>query len=162
MTTPTAAERAATLLRELEAARDGFCAAVADADPSLVDAPGVVGAWSVRDLVVHVGFWSAHGAEALELAADGHGAAFDDDPSQTDAINASVTDGARSLSFADARDREERAFARFRAALAALDPGLLDAALGNGDRVEAVVRCDGPGHYAEHTAHLRAWWAAPE
>ena len=24
--------------------------------------------------------------------------------------------------------------------------------------VEAVVRYDGPDHYAEHTAHLRAWF----
>ena len=32
--------------------------------------------------------------------------------------------------------------------------------LGNGDTVEAVIRYDGADHYAEHTAHLRAWFGA--
>ena len=50
----------------------------------------------------------------------------------------------------------------FRTALAALDPSLLAVRLGNGDTVEEVVRYDGPEHYAEHTAHLRAWFAPDE
>jgi hypothetical protein len=44
--------------------------------------------------------------------------------------------------------------------IAALDEALLGAALGNGDTVEAVIRYDGPDHYAEHTGHLRAWFGA--
>jgi hypothetical protein len=39
-----------------------------------------------------------------------------------------------------------------------LDPALLDLTLGNGDTVAAVVRYDGPDHYAEHTEHIRAWF----
>jgi hypothetical protein len=34
--------------------------------------------------------------------------------------------------------------------------GRLDLQLGNGDAVEDVVRYDGPDHYAEHSAQLRA------
>ena len=28
------------------------------------------------------------------------------------------------------------------------------------DGEQAVIRYDGPDHYAEHTAHLRAWFGA--
>ncbi len=44
----------------------------------------------------------------------------------------------------------------------ALDPTLLGLRLGNGDRVEDVIRYDGPDHYAEHAGHLRAWFAADD
>ena len=58
----------------------------------------------------------------------------------------------------EAYEREQVAFERFRDDLAELDPTLLAATLGNGDSVEAVVRYDGPDHYAEHTEHVRAWF----
>ena len=61
----------------------------------------------------------------------------------------------------EARAREEAAYQRFRRAVAALDEGLLDLRLGNGDSVEAVIRYDGPDHYAEHAEHLRAAAPAP-
>jgi hypothetical protein len=47
-------------------------------------------------------------------------------------------------------------------AVAGLDPALLPLRLGNGDTVEEVIAYDGPDHYAEHTEHLRAWFAADE
>ncbi len=40
--------------------------------------------------------------------------------------------------------------------MADLDEELLDLRLGNGDTVEAVIRYDGPDHYAEHAEHFRA------
>jgi hypothetical protein len=61
----------------------------------------------------------------------------------------------RALSFDEARRREAVAYQRFRDALAVLGDERLDEQLGNGDRVQDVVRYDGPDHYAEHAAHLR-------
>jgi hypothetical protein len=151
-------ERRDALVTQLVAARDAFVGAVADVDPELFTAPGLVGDWSARDLVAHVAFWSDHGADALELAASGKGGDFDYDSSQTDAINEEVFAGASSLTPMEAYEREQVAFERFRDDLAALDPALLELALGNGDTVEKVVRYDGPDHYAEHTEHIRAWF----
>ena len=146
------------LIADLEAARDAFVGALADVDPDLFTAPGLVGDWSARDLVAHVAFWCDHGADALELAASGKGGDFDYDTNQTDAINEEVFAGASTLTPMEAYEREQVAFERFRDDLAELDPTLLAATLGNGDSVEAVVRYDGPDHYAEHTEHVRAWF----
>jgi len=142
------------LIADLEAARDAFVGALADVDPDLFTAPGLVGDWSARDLVAHVAFWCDHGADALELAASGKGGDFDYDTNQTEEVFA----GASTLTPMEAYEREQVAFERFRDDLAELDPTLLAATLGNGDSVEAVVRYDGPDHYAEHTEHVRAWF----
>ena len=156
------AERRDILVGELQDAREAFVGAVADVDPDLFTAPGLVGAWSARDLVAHVAFWSDHGTDALELAASGKGGDFDYDSSQTDAINEEVFASASTLTPMETYEREQVAFERFRDALSELDPALLDLTLGNGDTVDAVVRYDGPDHYAEHTEHLRAWFTGHE
>jgi Mycothiol maleylpyruvate isomerase N-terminal domain len=150
--------RVEELARALDAARDDFAQAVDAVDIELVRAPGIVGDWSVRDLVVHVAFWCEHGSEALRLAAIGRGAEFDYDSAQTDRMNADLEAEARRTSPTAAAEREEAAYGAFRDAIAGLDPTLLSLRLGNGDTVEEVIRYDGPGHYAEHTAQIRAWF----
>jgi len=150
------------LLGALDASHDAFIEALSNVDTDLVTVPGVMDDWSVRDLVVHVAFWSEHGADALALAAAGRGEGFAYSTAETDAMNARILAEGRSISPAAALAREDAAFTAFRTALAALDPSLLAVRLGNGDTVEQVVRYDGPEHYAEHTAHLRAWFAPDE
>jgi hypothetical protein len=146
--------RVAALAAELDLERQGFITAL-KAIPK-PEGPKVLEEWDGRDLVIHVAFWSEHGADALELAATGRGTEFDYDSQQTDAMNAATTAAGHASSLADARAREAAAFERFRSALAQLDERLLDLQLGNGDSVQDVIRYDGPDHYAEHAAHLRA------
>ncbi len=146
------------LLAALDDARADFLDALAAVDADLVTVPGVMDDWSVRDLVVHVAFWADHAAGALDLATAGRGEEFAYSSAQTDAMNARVLEDGRSVSPADALAREEAAFAGLRERVAALDPALLEHRLGNGDTVADVIRYDGPDHYAEHTAHLRAWF----
>jgi hypothetical protein len=146
------------LLRELEEARDGFAEAVDAVDLELATTPGIVGDWSVRDLVVHVAFWCEHGTDAVRLAADGRGAAFAYDSADTDRMNAELEAEARGTPPAAATEREERAYAAFADVVRDLDPGLLSLRLGSGDTVEEVIRYDGPEHYAEHAAQVRAWF----
>ena len=150
----TPAPRVAALASELESERQAFMTAL-EAVPN-PEGRKVVEAWDARDLVVHVAFWSEHGANALELAATGRGGEFDYDSSQTDAMNAATAAAGHGTSLADARAREAAAYQRFHAALSGLAEEHLDLQLGNGDSVEDVVRYDGPDHYAEHSAHLRA------
>jgi hypothetical protein len=147
-------------LAALDAARADFLDALAEVDEDLVTVPGVVGEWSVRDLVVHVAFWCEHASGAIDLATSGRGGEFAYSSDQTDAMNARLLADGRSVSPSEALEREDAAFAGLRQRVAALDPALLGLELGNGDTVEAVIGYDGPEHYAEHTAHLRAWFGA--
>lgn len=150
------------LVGDLDAARQAFLDALADVDEDLVTVPGVMEDWSVRDLVVHVAAWAEHGADAVALAAAGRGDEFAYSTGDTDAMNARILEEGRSVAPAEALAREDAAFMRFRGLVDDLDPSLLPHRLGNGDTVEEVVRYDGPDHYAEHTAHLRAWFAPEE
>jgi hypothetical protein len=150
------------LLVALDAARDDFLDALAAVDADLVTVPGVMGDWSVRDLVVHVAAWAEHAAAALDLAASGRGAEFAYSTDETDAMNERILAEGRSTSAAAALAREDDAFAGLRRRVEGLDPAMLGLRLGNGDTVEQVIRYDGPDHYAEHTAHLRAWFGTDD
>lgn len=153
---------ARAVLAELEATHDEFLDALGAVDAELVTVPGVIAGWSVRDLVVHVAAWSEHGAGAIKLATSGRGAEFDYSKARTDAMNEGILAEARETSPGMALAREARAYAAFREAVAALDDGVLDIRLGNGDTLGEVIRYDGPDHYAEHTAHLRSWFGDDE
>lgn len=152
----------AALLDELDAARADFLDALAQVDADLVTVPGVLDGWSVRDLVVHVTAWDDHATNALSLAVEGRGAEFTYSQGDTDAMNQRILAEGRSVTPAQALAREEAAYGRFREAVLSLEPTLLSLKLGNGDTVEEVIRYDGPDHYAEHTAHLRAWFGADD
>lgn len=146
------------LLQRLGSEREAFLDALEAVDLELVTVPGVVEEWSVRDLIVHVAFWAEHATEALSLASEGRGEAFAYDSAETDAMNARLLAGSREVTPEAALAREEAAFGALGAAVAGLDPDLLDQRLGNGDTVAEVIAYDGPDHYREHTAHLRAWF----
>lgn len=153
---------AESLLERLDAARAAFLDALEAVEADLVTVPGVMEDWSVRDIVVHVAAWSEHATAALELAAAGRGSEFDYSTAETDAMNARILDEARRTSPSAALEREDAAFTAFRERVAGLDPALLSLRLGNGDTVAEVIAYDGPDHYAEHTEHLRAWFAPDE
>jgi len=150
------------LLGRLDASRQDFLEALGAVDADLVTVPGVMEDWSVRDLVVHVAAWCEHAVGALDLAAAGRGAEFAYSTAETDAMNVRFLEEARRTSPSGALEREDVAFSAFRERLATLDPSLLVLRLGNGDTVEDVIRYDGADHYAEHTAHLRAWFGGDE
>lgn len=150
------------LLAQLDEARGAFHEVLATVDAELATVPGVMDDWSVRDIVFHLAVWCEHGAEALTLAAAGRGDEFAYSTGDTDAMNARFLAAGRGASPVEALRREEAAFAAFRAAIAELDPALVDHRLGNGDTVEAVIVYDGPEHYDEHAEHLRAWFGGDE
>jgi hypothetical protein len=153
---------AEALLDRLDASRQAFIDALEAVDADLVTVPGVMEDWSVRDIVVHVAAWCEHATNALELAVAGRGDEFAYSTAETDAMNVRILEEARRISPAAALEREEAAFTAFRERVAGLDPALLPLRLGNGDTVEEVIAYDGPDHYAEHTEHLRAWFASDE
>lgn len=151
-----------SLLRNLDASRDAFLEVLSEVDLALATVPGVMEDWSVRDLVFHVAKWCEHASEAIDLAAHGRAEDFAYSTGDTDSMNERFLAEGRSISPTDALALEEAAFEGFRARVAGLDEALLGLELGNGDRVTEVIVYDGPEHYDEHTAHLRAWFGTDD
>jgi hypothetical protein len=158
MAEPTPDAHVQDLLDGLRAAREEFLAAVADIDPALRETPGLVGEWSARDLLAHVGYWSGHAAESLHRAEQGELAEFGRDELSVDERNAVVTRVARETDFATVAKREQGAYAAFAARLAAVDPESLGDRDADGDTLEEIIAFDGADHYREHTLDVRAWF----
>jgi hypothetical protein len=146
------------LLDGLAAARDEFLAALADIDPALRTTPGLVGEWSARDLLAHVGYWSGHAGESLHRAELGELNEFGRDDLSVDDRNEVVTRVARETDYATVASREQGAYEAFVARLAAVDPESLSDRDADGDTLEEVIGFDGADHYREHTLDIRAWF----
>lgn len=147
------------LVAELADARIAFRAALDDVDPALLLTPGLVGEWSARELVAHLGYWTGHAADALYAAEDGRAAEFDVEPLDVEARNATVARVAAATDFATVRAREEASFDALIDRLRDVDPAWLLERTGSRDTVEHVVREDGAEHYREHADDIRAWFA---
>lgn len=157
------ADTSATRLRdELLAARDEFVEALNDVEPDLLTAPGLVGEWSARELIAHVGYWVGHATEAIHAVEQGRAQEFDADAGTVDERNETVARVARETDVATVMRREEGAFNALAERLETMDPGLLTATFSDGGTLEATIREDGPDHYHEHTLHVREWWAGGE
>ena len=146
------------LLADLQAARDEFLAAIGDVDPELRTAPGLVGEWSARELLAHVGYWSGHAAESLHRAELGELAEFGKDDLSVDERNDVVARVAAETDYATAAKREQGAYEAFASRLAAVDDESLGERDADGDTLEEVIAFDGADHYREHTLDIRSWF----
>jgi hypothetical protein len=146
------------LLDGLAAAREEFLAAVADIDPALRTTPGLVGDWSARDLLAHVGYWAGHAAESLHRAEQGELHEFGRDELSVDDRNDVVTRVARETDYATVASRELGAYEAFVSRLTAVDPESLDDRDADGDTLNEIIAFDGADHYREHTLDIRAWF----
>jgi hypothetical protein len=146
------------LLHGLKAAREEFLAAIGDIDPSLRTTPGLVGDWSARELLAHVGYWTGHAAEALHRAGQGELAAYGKDELSVDDRNAVVARVAAETDYATAAKREQGAYEAFAEHLATVDTESLGECDADGDTLEEIVAFDGADHYREHTLDIRAWF----
>jgi hypothetical protein len=151
-------EQVQALVDELVASRQEFLAALADVEPSLLDAPGLVGEWSARELIAHIGYWTGHAAEALHHAEQGRLEEFGEDEHDVDERNAIVARIAADTDLATVRQREDAAFEAMLTRLRRVDPATLDDKVSYGDTLERVIQDDGAEHYREHALDLRAWF----
>jgi len=146
------------LVEDLLAARQEFLDALADVEPSLLTTPGLVGEWSARELIAHLGYWTGHAAEAVHQAEMGKVGEFGDDEHDVDERNAIVARVALDTDLVTVRQREEAAFGALVERLRRADPAWLDERVSYGDTLERVIQDDGPEHYREHALDLRAWF----
>jgi hypothetical protein len=152
------------ILDELRVERDAFFAALDDMDPALLTAPGLVGEWSARELIAHLGYWTGHAAEAMHRAEQGvlHEFGSDDPDYDVDAVNATVARVAADTELATVRLREEAAYGALVERLATADDGWLLDTTGYRETLEQVLREDGPEHYREHAIDVRAWFTGTD
>jgi len=151
-------DRIQALVDELTAARDEFMAAIGDIDPALRTTPGLVGAWSARELIGHLGYWSGHAAEALHRAEQDELDAFGIDELTVDERNDVVAKVAAQADWSTVTAREQGACEAFAARLARADPDRLGERDADGDTLAEIVAFDGVDHYREHTLDIRAWF----
>jgi len=144
---------ASTLANELTSARADFLAALETVDPTALR---VVGEWSARELVAHLGYWAGHAVEVIHAVETGRAAEVDIDGPSVDERNETVARVARQTDLATARKREAASAQALLDRLAMIDQSLLSQSLPDGATLAQGIREDGPDHYREHTADLRS------
>jgi len=150
------------LVAELIEARRAFMAALDDVDPALVTTPGLVGEWSARELLAHLGYWVGHAADAIHAVEQGRAEEFDVGCDEVDERNATVARVARETDLATVRKREAASFEALVERLGRIDPELLSVRLADWGTLHDGIREDGPVHYREHELDLRSWFTGTE
>lgn len=154
--------RVQALVEDLNRARDEFLKAVGDVDPGLRTAPGLVGDWSARELLAHVGYWAGHVAEALHRAEQGELAEFGHDELSVDERNVVVARVAAEADYATAASREQGAYEAFATRLGAVERDTLEERDADGNTLAQIIADDGADHYREHMLDVRAWFDGAE
>jgi hypothetical protein len=144
------------LADELVAARDDLFAVLDGIDLGRLERPGLVGEWSARELIAHLGYWAGHAVEAIHAVEDGRAEEFGADRRSVEEINATVARVARETDLATVRKREAASVDALLERLRRLEPSLLAAHLPHhGLTLEEALREDGAAHYREHATELR-------
>jgi hypothetical protein len=114
----------------------------------------MLGTWTVRDIVVHVGAWLREMTGALELMARGERPRLaGTDYGNGDTRNARFVEESKGKS-------PGRVEAEMHAAMEAFVRGLRalpEERLAEGKTARRIVNVDGTGHFKEHSDHIREW-----
>ena len=143
-----------TLLQTIETRWEELGESVEGLSDAQMVAPGVVGDWSVKDILAHITTWELESLKHLpEIAAGKPQQRYKDVYGGLDAFNA--------LKFAENRERSlEEVRSRFgkthRRLLDFLDT-VPDELLHSRERFRSRLRWDTYSHYPMHAEHIRAW-----
>ncbi len=149
------------LIADLAAARADLMRLLDGVSPESMTTGGLLGEWSGRELIAHLGYWVGRAAEAVhrvELGIVGEG---EEEEAGVDALNETVARIARATDLATVRRREAASVEALSERLRMLDPALLETALPDGSTLEETVRVDGPDHYRGHAEELRSVLRTP-
>lgn len=117
-------------------------------------APGVTGAWSVRDLVAHVSVWEEEALKHLpHILAGGRPQRYSVAYGGIDAFNALMTERFCDLTLPEVLRRRDDVHGRL---VAYLETAPEDQ-LVRETRFRRRLRLDTFGHYPKHAAGIRAW-----
>jgi len=144
------------LVDELTRERDAFFEALASVSEESMTTPGLVGDWSGRDLIAHVGYWTGHAGELIHELEQGRIDDIGAGQLPTDEVNETVARIARTTDLSTVRRREAASFDALVERIRAMEPALLELMLPDGASVAQGIREDGSAHYREHADELRA------
>lgn len=143
------------MVEELRDERDAFFRALDAVAPDSMTTPGLVGEWSGRDLVAHLGYWAGHATEVIHAAEQGRIDEVGVGEPPVDEVNATVARVSGTTPLATVRRREAASVDALVEGLTLLDPTLLGERLPDGATLQEGIREDGAAHYREHADELR-------
>src|SRR5215813_12064038 len=148
-------------IRQMTRSRARTLALVARIPAAAFRRPRTQGAWSIRDVLVHIAAWEAEGTRRLALIARGHGdrIVWYDTAAELDAFNARVVRAARRLGVGATLRRLAATRARLLRALRRLPPSAL-ADPRHALPVTRWLREFAWTHEAAHRRTIRAWRSA--
>jgi Mycothiol maleylpyruvate isomerase N-terminal domain len=149
------------LIDDLRREREALFAQLAAVEPGSMTTPGLLGEWSARELIAHLGYWAGHATEVIHLLEIGRIEEDDLGGQSVDEINATVARIARDTPLATVRKREAASVEALVERLRSLDPALLAEVLPDGATLEQGIREDASDHYREHAEQLRQVLAEP-
>jgi hypothetical protein len=142
-------------LKRLDAAWTAFTASYAGLPSPRLEEPGVVGDWSVRDLVAHVTIWEAEALKHLPTIMAGGRPPRYVSFGGIDAFNAHMIQSKRGLSLSDVQRQADETHRQ----LIAFIQRAPEDQFNRETRARRRLRLDTYGHYPEHTAAIREWRA---
>jgi hypothetical protein len=143
------------LIDDLQAARQELLDVLDRVSPASMTTPGLVGEWSGRELIAHLGYWAGNAVEVIHAVEEGRADEAGEGMPPTDEVNETVARVARDTDLATARKREAGSVDALLERLRRLEPSLLATALPGGTTLERSIAEDGADHYREHADQLR-------
>jgi len=143
------------LIADLERERHILFAMLDNVEAGSLTTPGLLGEWSARELIAHLGYWTGHATEVIHLLEVGRIEEDDLGGQTVDEINATVARIARDTPLATVRKREAASVDALVERLQSLDPARLAEILPDGATLDRGIREDASDHYREHAEELR-------
>jgi hypothetical protein len=144
----------AQLLQRLDAAWQAFKESYAGVPESRLTERGVVGDWSVKDIVAHVSTWEEEALKHLPLIiAGGTPPRYSATYGGIDAFNALMTEQKRALSLAEVLERLDETHRR----LVDYVESVPEEQFTRETRFRRRLRLDTYSHYPIHTRMIRDW-----
>jgi len=143
------------LIDELAGERAALLGLLAGIAPGSMTTPGLIGEWSGRDLIAHLGYWAGHAAEVIHAVEQGRADEVGAGEPAVDDVNETVARIARQTDLATVQRREAASVEALVELLRAIDPALLGTLLPDGATLAEGISEDAGAHYAEHAADLR-------
>ena len=142
------------LLKRLDKAWQAFTESYTGLSDAELLEPGVMGDWSVRDLIAHVTWWEEEALTHLPVILDGRQPArYSDTYGGIDAFNAQTTELKRNLSLAEVLRQQDDTHRR----LIAFIEGVPEDQFIRETRFRHRLRLDTYSHYPQHAEAIRQW-----
>jgi hypothetical protein len=149
-------KRAERLLTTLERRWDEFVHSYIGLPKEALVEPGVVGEWSIKNLIAHVSIWEMEAIKHLPVIAAGNRPPrYSVTYGGIDAFNDQMMANMLGLSLEETLRQRDDTHQRLIAYLHGLPPELL----ATNERFRRRLRLDTYGHYAIHSADIQAWRA---